>query len=196
MQRGDEISIKVYGRPELEDTLRIRPDGIISLVLLDELQVVGLTPMQLDELLTHRYSEFFNNPPPQVTVIVRTFTNYKVFVAGEVRIPGPIPLIGELTALGAVIQAGGFLATARTNSVILLRNDGDEQPTVTKLNLKDVLNKGNLDVELKPFDVVYVPASRIAKVDRFVDQYIRQLIPITLTVGFTYLLGGRAIIVP
>jgi polysaccharide export outer membrane protein len=196
LQSGDEISIRIYGRPELEDTVRIRPDGMISLVLLDDLKAAGLTPMQLDELLTQRYSEFFRNPQPQVTVVVRTLANYKVFVAGEVRSPGPVALSSELTALAAVIQAGGFLGTARTDNVILLRNEGNVEPTVTKLNLKDVLNKGTLDVELKPYDVVYVPASRIAKVDRFVDQYIRQLIPISFTFGFTYLLGGRAVIVP
>jgi polysaccharide export outer membrane protein len=194
LQRGDEISVRVYGRPELDDTVRVRPDGRISLVLVDEIEAAGLSPAQLDDLVTERYQEFFINP--RVTVVVRTIASYKVFVAGEVRTPGPIGLGGDLTALGAVIEAGGFLGTARKDSVILLRKGTDDQPVVTKLNLDEVVQKGAVDVELKPFDVVYVPRSRVANVNKFIDQYIRKMIPITFTFGFNYLLGGRTVVVP
>jgi polysaccharide export outer membrane protein len=194
LERGDEITIKVLNLPELEDTVRVRPDGKISLLLVDEVDAAGLTPRELDESLTARFKEFYQ--APEVSVIVRSFAGYKVYVAGEVGQPGPLPLVGEMTALGAVIQAGGFRNTARTNSVVLLRKSNGPKPIVEKLNLKDVLTKGKPDVALQPFDVVYVPMSTIARIDLFVDQYIRQLLPITMNAGFQYIMGDRLLLVP
>jgi polysaccharide export outer membrane protein len=194
LQRGDEISIKIFNLPELDETLKIRPDGRISAVLLDDVDAAGLTTDQLDALLTELYSQFYRDP--QVTVIVRDFANLKVYVGGEVANPGPLDLTGKLTALWAVLQAGGFRNTARTDSVILLRKGNNDVTMVSKLNLKEVMNKGTPDVVLRPFDVVYVPMSRIAKVNKFVDQYMVQLLPITLTGGFTYLLSERIVTVP
>lgn len=194
LQAGDELTIKVFNRPELEETIRIRPDGKISVLLIDDVQAAGLRPPELDEQLTARYAGYFRDP--EVTVIVRSFANQKVYVGGEVAQPGVIELSGELTALGAVLRAGGFNRTARTDSVILLRDTGADRPRVNRVNLKDVLHKGAPDVVLEPFDVVFVPMTRIAQVDKFVDQYIRQLVPLTLTAGFTYILGGKAVIVP
>jgi protein involved in polysaccharide export with SLBB domain len=194
LQRGDEVTVKVFNLPELEDTLRIRPDGKISLTLVDDVQAAGLTTMELDGVLTRRFSEFYRDP--QVTVIVREFANQKVYVAGEVERPGLVPLVGDLTALTAVLQAGGFKSSARTDNVILLRNGGNDQPVVTMLDLKDVIEHGKPDVALHSFDVIYVPMSRIAKVDQFVDNYIRRVLPITLSGGFTYLLNERIVAVP
>jgi polysaccharide biosynthesis/export protein len=193
-ESGDEVTIKVFGMPQLEETVRIRPDGRISVLLVDDIVAAGLTTRELDERLTSRYAEYLRDP--QVTLVVRSYANLKVYVGGEVAAPGPLPLVGKLTALGAVLQAGGFKGTARTNSVILIRNSGGDRPRVERLNLAAVYNKGEPDVPLKPFDVVYVPMSTIAKVDKFVDQYVRQLLPIALTGGFTYILGDHAILIP
>jgi len=82
---------------------------------------------------------------------------------------------------------------------MLARAEADlemERPRIEKIDLKDVINKGVPDVELEPFDVVYVPMSGIAKVDKFVDQYIRQLLPISLNAGFQYILGDYRQVVP
>lgn len=194
LQRGDEITVKVFNRPELEETVVIRPDGRVSLVLVDEIQAAQMTTQELDEVLTESYSRFYRDP--QVTVIVRGFANQRVYVGGEVSQPGFVPLTGRVTALAAVLHAGGFKGTARKDSVILLRDMGDHRPTVRIVDLDEVINEGGEDVELMPFDVVYVPLSRIAKVGKFVDQYIRQVIPVTLTAGFTYLSGDSAVVVP
>ena len=187
IQVGDELTIKVYERPELEETIRVRPDGRISVLLLDDVVASGLTTAEFDDQLTERYREYYRDP--RVTVIVRTFANSRVFVGGEVGRPGAIPLQGRVTVLGAVLAAGGFRATAKTDNVVLIRQGPDADPLVSKINVKDIINKGIADVELEPFDVVFVPMSTIAKMDKFVDQYVRQLIPISLTAGFQYILG-------
>ncbi len=186
IQRGDELSIKVLGRPELDDTVVVRPDGRISAPVVDDVAVAGLTVAAVDEALTARLGRLFKDP--QVTVIVRQFANLKVFVGGEVGQPGVIAMSGELTALAAVYQAGGFRPTARTDSVILLRQSGAAAPEIIKLDLKR-LAKDQAMTTLQPHDVLFVPMSRIAKVDQFIDQYARQLLPISLTAGFSYVMG-------
>jgi protein involved in polysaccharide export with SLBB domain len=193
LERGDEIAVRIFNHPELEDTVQIRPDGKISLLLVEDLTAAGLTSRQLGEQLTERYARLYRDV--QLSVIVRKFANNKVYVGGEVGQPGLLPITGRFTALTAILQAGGFKGTARTDSVVLLREQ-DGKPQVAKLNLRQVLEAGAPDVVLQPFDVVFVPLSRIAKVDKFVDQYMRQLIPITLNAGFNYLLGGSSVIVP
>jgi len=194
LQRGDEITVKVFNNNDLLDTVIVRPDGKITVLLLDDVQAAGLTAAELDGALTAGYSKFFREP--QVSVIVRSFSNLRVYVGGEVGQPGPVSLRGDVTALEAILQVGGFRPTARMDSVVLLRNDGNDKPVVQKLNFKELLAKGGgADMALQPFDVLYVPVSRIGKVDRFVDQYVRQLLPISLTAGFQYIVGDQAFVV-
>jgi protein involved in polysaccharide export with SLBB domain len=193
LQRGDEITVKVFNNNDLLDTVIVRPDGKITVLLLDDVQAAGLTAEALDAALTAGYSKFFREP--QVSVIVRSFSNLRVYVGGEVGQPGPVSLRGDVTALEAILQVGGFRPTARMDSVILLRNDGNDRPVAQKLNFKELLAKGGADMALQPFDVLYVPLSRIGKVDRFIDQYVRQLLPISLTAGFQYVIGDQAFVV-
>jgi protein involved in polysaccharide export with SLBB domain len=118
--------------------------------------------------------------------------NISVYVGGEVTRPGLLPLNGELTVMAAVIQAGGMKDSAKSNTVMLVRDTGDGKPIVKKLALDDVI-KGKPDTKLEPFDVVYVPRSTISRVDRFIDQYIRQVIPFNVAGGFSYILGAGVI---
>jgi len=169
-------------------TVTIRPDGRISVILLDEIQAAGLTTAQLDEMLTKGYSPFYRDP--KVTVNVRSFANLRVYVGGEVGQPGLLSLVGEMTAGRAVIQAGGLRGTARPEHALLLRNSGQGTPVSLRVDLKEVFRGAMPDVALLPFDVIYVPKSRIAKVDDFVDRHIRQMIPISISAGFTYLFNN------
>jgi polysaccharide export outer membrane protein len=191
LQVGDELAIRVYPQGDLSEVVRVRPDGRISTVLIDDVEAAGRTSKELDDLITAEYTKLFKSP--SVTVIVREFANVKVYVGGEVGQPGTIPLLGEMTVVGAVFQAGGFRSTARTDNVVLVRNESGNA-VARRLNVKRILSRGAGDVKLQPFDVVYVPLSRIAAVDRFVDQYVRQLIPVSLNAGFSYILGDRVLI--
>jgi len=192
LQVGDEIEIKVFGIPELGDTIQIGPDGRISVLLLDSVEAAGLTTTELDEYLTTRYTEFYRDP--RVTVVVRNFAQLNVCVGGAVGEPGILPLAGELTALGAVMRAGGFLDSATMSSVILIRKMANDTPLIVRVNLKDAINKGEGDIQLQPSDVVFVPKKFIAQANLFVRQYIRDLLPIATTANFTYILGATAIV--
>jgi protein involved in polysaccharide export with SLBB domain len=190
LQRGDDIEIKVFNMPELAEAARIRPDGKISALLLNDVQAAGLTPAQLGEFLSAEYGKQFRNP--RVTVIVRNFSSETVFVGGEVAQPGILPLRGELRIAQAIFQAGGVRETGRLDNVVLVRNENG-QAVATRINLLKVMKAGRGNLPLQPFDIVYVPKTKVAKVDQFVRQYIRDAVPASLNAGFSYLLGATVL---
>jgi protein involved in polysaccharide export with SLBB domain len=192
LQEGDDIEIKAFNNPELAQSVKVRPDGRISLLLLDDVVAAGLTPAQLGQNLSRAYSEYFRTP--KISVIVRSFSNVSVYVGGEVAYPKFLPLTGRVTVTQAVFSAGGVKNSAKLNDVLLLRDSGEGKAVVTKLNLEDILKHGGTDTLLKPFDVVYVPKTRIARIDQFLDEHIRQVIPIPIGLGFSYLLGQQPLI--
>ena len=184
---GDEIDVKFRFLPELDYQQKIRPDGRISLQMVDEVVVAGLTPGALDKLLTQLYSTKLKSP--EITVIVVSLANQNIYVGGEVEIPGVLPLTGRLTALQAVMNAGGFKETAKPESVLIIRKGQENQPIPIPVDLKKVLygNQSYPDFLLQPSDIVYVPKSSISKANQFVRQYIQELFLFRgVSMGFTY----------
>jgi polysaccharide export outer membrane protein len=172
---GDALDVKFDYVPELNDTVTVRPDGYISLQRIGEVRVQGLTPGELSEQLRARYATLLKQP--ELTVIVRQFAVQRVFVGGEVATPGMVPLHGQVTCLQAILSTGGPRASARLSEVVLLRHIGENQAEAYKLDLTKVIAGTASDTVLRPFDVVVVPRSRIAKVGQFVDNYINALLP-------------------
>ncbi len=183
----DEIEVKFHFQPDFNDRMKIRPDGKISLQLIDEVKASGLTPVELDKVLSEKYSKVLVKP--ELTVIVRSFSGRNVFVGGEVGAPGMIPIKGPLTALQAILQAGGLKNTSELKNIILLRNQGSKQPMFAQINLNEGVNRtlGKNDIYLQPFDVVFVPKSNIATVNQFVEQYINKIIPNVAKAGFSWI---------
>jgi polysaccharide biosynthesis/export protein len=178
LQVGDELAIKFYTNPELNEDVKVRPDGKISLQLIDDVQAAGLSPMQLDAELTKRYTGELADP--NVSVIVRVSGLQQVYVSGEVGKQGAVPLVGELTLYQAIQTAGGFLDTAHRRQVILIRKGPDGKPFGRAIDVRHVQAGENpeWDVPMRPLDMVFVPRSKIANVDLFVKQYIRDALPI------------------
>jgi polysaccharide export outer membrane protein len=188
LQKGDVLEVKFFYNSELNDKVTIRPDGRISLQLVNEIQAFGLTPAQLNKILTEKYTRFLNNP--EVAVIVKEFAGQKIYVGGEVLTPGEFTLTSNMTALEAIFQAGGFRETAKPASVIIISKGPQNTPVNRTVDLQNLMAGGPAvrEVYLKPFDVVYVPKTSIAETNKFVDQYIRNLIPINLNAGFSYII--------
>ncbi len=186
---GDALEIKFYYNTDLNDRVSVRPDGNISLQLIGDVRAAALTPAELRAVLAEKYKAHVRNP--EIAVIVREFAEQKIFVGGEVNIPGMIPLAGKMTSLRAIMQAGGFKNTAEPETVVLIRNQGTDKPLFITLNLKqDLTNTGqNNDIELKPFDIVFVPKSTIASINQFMEQYFDKLIPVSKSIGVFYNLG-------
>ena len=182
---GDVIDVKFRFLPELDYEQSIRPDGKISLKMVDEVTAACLTPEGLDKHLTQLYSTKIKSP--EITVAVVSLANQNIYVGGEVETPGMLPLTGSLSALQAVMNSGGFRETAEPESAIIIRKGQNNQPVPIPVNLQEVLygSGSNIDVLLQPSDVVYVPKSSIAKVNKFVRQYIQDLF-LFRGFGFTY----------
>lgn len=175
LSSGDVLEIKFNYNPELDETVTVRPDGKIALLWVGEIEAADLAPSELAQRLSEAYVHYVRHP--EVTVLVREFAEQIVYVGGEVRLPGTVPLRGRLTGLRAVLDRGGAKPSASLGSVILIRRQGNEATLVSKLDLNDVIKGKEEDVELQPFDVVFVPPKTIAKVGLFVEQYINSLIP-------------------
>jgi len=183
IQPGDLLDIKFFYSPELNEQVPVRPDGRITLQLAPELRAGGRTPAELTTLLKETYSRELKKP--DVTVIVRTFGNQRVYVDGEVSKPGLVPLTGPTTVLQAISQAGGFVYTGNPTDVMVIRRGPQDQPLAMLVNIKKVRDGSDLaqDIYLKPFDIVYVPRTGIADANLWIEQYLNRMVP---RIGFTY----------
>ena len=169
---GDKISIKMFYNPELNQDVTVDPDGTISLMLLPEIRVAGLTKTELRNQLAKDYEKYVKHT--ELTVVVTQPAGNRYFVGGEVGKPGVELLIAPTTVLQAVNMAGGFLPTARKDEVIILRLGPNNKPFEFALNADKAL-KGidfSQDVYLQPYDMIIVPKSHIADVNNWIDQYL------------------------
>ena len=187
IQAGDQLDIKFFYNPELNETVFVRPDGKISLQLVHEVQAAGVSPSQLDKNLTQEYVRELRKP--EVTVIVKSFSGQRVYVGGEVNTQGLVNLTAGMTALQAVINAGGFKETAKPDGAIVIRKGADNQPIPLRVDLQRVIYEAGAaaDVRLQPYDIVYVPKTWIAEANKFVKQYIEDLLLFRgVSFGFSY----------
>jgi protein involved in polysaccharide export with SLBB domain len=188
IEPGDHLDIKFFYNPELNETVTVRPDGMISLQLIDDVKAAGMRPSDLDAEITEKYSVELQKP--MITVIVRSFSAQKVYVGGEVNVQGLIDLRPGMTPLQAVLNAGGFKETASPSSALVIRKGEDDTPTPIRVNLKQALYGTEMG-QLQPHDVVYVPKSFIAEANKFVNQYVEQLFLFKgISLGFSYLLNS------
>jgi protein involved in polysaccharide export with SLBB domain len=172
---GDRLDIKFFYNPELNETITVRPDGRISLQLIDEIQAAGLKPAELDQKLTDLYSIELRKPV--LTVIVRSFTRQRIYVGGEVNAPGLIVLPAGMTTLQAIFQSGGFKETADPEETLVIRKGENDKPVPIRIDLAAVMDAaGGADFQLQPDDIVYVPKSAIANTNKFIDEYIGGLL--------------------
>jgi polysaccharide export outer membrane protein len=154
---ADDVLTVVFWRDkEMSGDVAVRPDGKISLPLLNDVEAAGLTPEQLRERLTQAAGRLIEDP--NVSVIVKTINSRKVFVTGQVGKPGPYPLSAPTTVLQLLATAGGVLEYAKAKDIRIMRTESGKQVSY-KFNYKDVIEGKNLkqNIELKPGDTVIVP---------------------------------------
>jgi protein involved in polysaccharide export with SLBB domain len=184
LQVGDRLNIKFpyHGRNNQE--LPVRPDGKISLEVTGELTAEGLTPVELQDVIKERSLRFLKNP--EVVVVVTQVGDRRAFVGGEVGHPGYVAVADGMTPLQAVFAAGGFKDTARKDSVLYIARGSNGAYQASRVDLDAVVRNGEPEtVRLNGNDVVYVPATRIANMNTFVDQYVRKLLPVDSRAGAT-----------
>jgi len=176
---GDAIDIKFFFTPELNDSQTVRPDGKITLQLVGEIVAMGKTPGELRDELRTLYAPQLKNP--EITVVIKSQNDRRVYVGGEVKNPRLITMpTGRLDALEAIIQAGGFdTRTACKQNVVIIRHKEGKRYGLA-LNFEEVLGgKETKPFYLEPNDIVYVPRTTIAQVNQWIDQYINKIVPRT-----------------
>jgi polysaccharide export outer membrane protein len=151
----DQLHITVWNETNLTETVPVRPDGKISVPLINDVQAAGLTPMELRESITEKLKKYIADP--RVTVVVTAMNSRRVFVSGEVVHTGAIPLLPNMTMLQA-LAAAGFTQFANLKGIYVLRMENGKQVKLP-FNYKEVI-KGNhpeQNILLKPGDTVVVP---------------------------------------
>jgi len=185
IQIGDGLEIQSYYDSTLRQTVTVRPDGRISLVLLGDIDVAGKTAHQLDDELSKKYAERLP-AHPDVTVTIQQMAEQVVYIGGEVKSPTIEPIKGSLTLLQGITEAGGFLPTANDSQVIVLRQQGQGEFRAYQIDPSRVLTNESGELYLKPHDIVFVPKTQIAKIDQYVQQYVNEIIPQAIRGNFGY----------
>jgi len=156
---ADVLSIYVREQAEMTRTVTVRPDGVISMPLLGDLSVSGLTPLQLRDILVNGLRRYVQVLPEEITVGVEEIHSYAVSVLGEVRLPGRFEFQGPVTVLDVIAQAGGMTEFAASSRITILRQNASGERQRIRFNYADVLSP-RLDasqLNIFPGDIVVVP---------------------------------------
>ncbi len=150
----DTLHIAVWREADLTASLPVRPDGKISLPLLDDVQAAGLTPKQLSDSITEKLKKYVADP--RVTVVVTAINSKRIFINGEVLHPGPMPMLPSMTVLQALSSAG-LNQFAKIKGIYVLRTENGKQQKMP-VNYKKLL-KGEIEQNylLQPGDTIVVP---------------------------------------
>ena len=155
----DVLTIFFWHEKELSGDFVVRPDGRISLPLLNDVQAAGLTPELLRQKLAGSATKYLQDPT--VTVIVKTVNSKKVFITGQVKTPGSYQLGNGLTVIQLIAMAGGLLEFADQENIVVMRAEKrpDGQPWSFHVNYAEVMKRKNpkQNIDLKPGDTVLVP---------------------------------------
>jgi len=178
IQPGDKLHIKFFYNNLLNQEITVRPDGYISLQLVQEVKAASLTTTELTNVLTKKYSAFLKDP--EISVLITSFDKQKIFVDGEVYYPKMIEMGGYMTIMQAISVAGGLKISSYPEEVIVIRRNGLKKPFVLAVNLAEARDGSDVtqDIALKPNDIIFVPKSAIANVNDWVKLYIRNNLPI------------------
>src|SRR5580765_7748425 len=167
LQPGDVLEVQYRYSPEFNQTATVQPDGYISLEIGGDLKVAGFTVEQTREAIMRRASERLQDPV--MTIVLKEFQRPYFVVAGEVAQPGKIEMRERVTALQAIMLAGGMKEGAKSSQVVVFRRINSDIAEVKLLNLKSIRRTADLenDLTLQPGDMVYVPRDKISKIERF-----------------------------
>lgn len=177
IRQGDKLSVKFFTNADLnEPSVTVRPDGYISLQIIDDIKAEGRTTAELKKILEKAYDEILLDPI--ISVAVTDFVPPRIFVTGQINKPGRYDLREAKTLMQAIFLAGGFTRDANRTMVIHARPDGAGDWKIQQADAMALLDpkKNQRDLELRDGDYIYVPESKMAKFNRAVET-VRGLLP-------------------
>jgi polysaccharide export outer membrane protein len=166
LQPGDVFEVQFRYSPEFNQTVTVQPDGYVSLELGGDLKVAGLTIEQARAVILRKAATRLQDPV--ANIVLKEFQKPYFVIAGEVSLPGRIEMRERVTALQAIMLAGGMKETARASQVVVFRRINTDTAEVKLLNLKNIRRTADLenDLTLQPGDMVFVPRDKISKIER------------------------------
>jgi len=185
VQVGDVLDIKLFQNPELNDEVTVRPDGMISTALAQDVPAYNHTPTEITSELVAQYKSQLANP--MISVVVHSFAPNRVYVAGEVEKPGEFITAGpNLTVSQAVARAGGVKLSAQRDSIFIIRRGPNDTPIAYHVDYYGIITGADpgADVRLAQYDIVYVPRTGIYEIWTYFNQYVQQFMPASW--GFNY----------
>ncbi len=182
---GDKLKVQFELTPEMGEDVIVGPDGMISLRAAGLVQAGGLTAEQLRDAITQAASKTLIRPI--VTVSLTETPGTPVYVGGAVNKPGAYSIVGRRGSFEAIQLAGGFGPDARLTEVVLIRRDPNNRPMLRTVDVRSMLEgeENHPDVPLIAGDIIFVPRSKIAEVDLWVDYYLNRLIPFTKSFSYS-----------
>ncbi|MBF0458257.1 MAG: polysaccharide biosynthesis/export family protein [Nitrospirae bacterium] len=187
IQEGDKLDIKFLYNPELNSTVTVTPHGKISLFLIPDVVAKGLTPEDFTDKLTKLYADFITHP--EINVAITATPNQKIWVDGEVRKQGAVLIAGRnIDVLQALAEAGGISDTGRKSDVIVIRRVTEKNFNIYSLDIEKAIDGTDIrqNIRLMPMDIVYVPKTPIAKLDMWVDQYLKKVLFFNVSLGTAF----------
>lgn len=188
---GDLLLVRFPTDPNLDQQVRIRSDGKITVPHVGDVVAAQRSPEEVAAEVKEKLSGVLRQP--EVTVIVMEETGRRIYVGGQVQNPGAMALNPHQTLLQAVFEAGGVTGTAHKGDVLILRHRVGEATYVLEADLDRILARQEPDIRLEPYDIIHVPETIIAQVDRFVEQYVNLIIPRSVSFPFTGYLGTQRV---
>lgn len=167
LQPGDVLEVQFRYSPEFNQTVTVQPDGYISLEIGGDLKVAGMTVEQTRQTILKSAGKRLQDPV--ATVILKEFQRPYFVVAGEVAQPGRIEMRERVTAIQAIMLAGGLKESAKSSQIVVFRKINSEFAEVRVLNLKNIRRTRDLenDLTLQPGDMIHVPRDKMSKIERF-----------------------------
>ena len=160
LQSGDLVEIKVFMEPDMDRVLRISFNGTVTYPLIGNVKIGGFCVSDAEEQLAEKLKYYIKNP--QVSMLIKEYSNKMVYVLGQVKKPSELSIPPEktMTVLEAITSVGGFTDIANTSKIKVLRMENGKQKSIdVDVNAITKQGKKSLDVELMPGDVVFVPQS-------------------------------------
>jgi len=193
IQEGDVLRVAFsYEKDLSQDRVVVLNDGAISLMGVDRLEVAGRTITEVDSLVTMAYGKEYLEP--NLSIIVQETQGRRVYVMGEVRNPGMHQLPnGGIDMLGAITVSGGFTENAAKAGAVLVRvtNDGYLVQEIDMSDFTSLASAGLAAIQIQPYDVIYVPRSRIGDFAYFSKTVLAGLVQITrIASDINYITGG------
>jgi polysaccharide export outer membrane protein len=167
LQPGDVFEVQFRYSPEFNQTVTVQPDGYVSLEIGGDLKVAGLTIEQARAAILKKAGTRLQDPV--ATIVLKEFQKPYFVIAGEVNVPGKIEMRERVTALQAIMLAGGMKEAAKSSQVVVFRRINTDTAEVKLLNLKSIRRTSDLenDLTLQAGDMVFVPRDKISKIERF-----------------------------